>query len=264
MANYWIDTHAHLYKEEFQLDKVDTLARSLQAGVARVYMPNIDHTSIDEMMELETRNPKTCIPMMGLHPCSVKKDFEKELYQVEAWLAKRRFAAVGEMGTDLYWDKTFWDQQKEAFLIQVEWAKKYELPIVIHCRKSLQETIDLLEPHLDGKITGVFHCFSGTTEQAKRIVEMGFYVGLGGVVTFKKSGLEDIIPNIDLENIVLETDCPYLAPVPHRGKRNEPAYIPLIAQRVAELKKITLEELSYITVSNSKKLFNDSYELSDY
>jgi TatD DNase family protein len=263
MANYWIDTHAHIYKEEFQLDRVDTLAHSAQAGVAQVYMPNIDHTSIDAMMELEARNPKTCIPMMGLHPCSVKKDFEKELYQVEAWLAKRKFAAVGEMGTDLYWDKTFWEQQKEAFLIQVGWAKKYELPIVIHCRESLQETIELLEPLLNGKLTGVFHCFSGLIEQAKRITDMGFYIGLGGVATFKKSGLDEVIPNIDLDNIVLETDCPYLAPVPHRGKRNEPAYIPLIAKKIAELKKITLEELSYITVSNSKKLFNDTYELPD-
>ena len=263
MANFWIDTHAHIYKEEFQLDRVDTLARSTQAGVARIYLPNIDHTSIDEMMELEARNPTTCIPMMGLHPCSVKKDFEKELYQVEAWLAKRKFAAVGEMGTDLYWDKTFWDQQKEAFLIQVGWAKKYELPIVIHCRESLQETIELLEPLLNGKLTGVFHCFSGSIEQAKRIADMGFYVGLGGVATFKKSGLDEVIPKIDLDNIVLETDCPYLAPVPHRGKRNEPAYIPLIAKKIAELKKITLEELSYITVSNSKKLFNDTYELPD-
>ena len=148
-------------------------------------------------------------------------------------------------------------------MIQVGWAKKYELPIVIHCRESLQETIELLEPLLNGKLTGVFHCFSGLIEQAKRITDMGFYIGLGGVATFKKSGLDEVIPNIDLDNIVLETDCPYLAPVPHRGKRNEPAYIPLIAKKIAELKKITLEELSYITVSNSKKLFNDTYELPD-
>jgi TatD DNase family protein len=249
------DTHAHIYSKDFDKDRIDTLARSFESGVTKIFMPNIDHSSVDAMLEVEEKNPAHCIPMMGLHPCSVKKDFEKELYTVETWLAKRKFAAVGEIGTDLYWDKTFWEHQKEAFNIQVNWAKKYELPIVIHCRDSMDETIQLLEPHLDGKLKGVFHCFGGSAEQAKKITAMGFYLGLGGVATFKKSGLEEVIPLLDLENIVLETDCPYLAPVPHRGKRNEPAYIPLIAQKIIELKKVTLDELATVTSFNAQKLF---------
>ena len=253
--NTWIDTHAHIYNEEFKADQIDTLARASESGISKIYMPNVDNTSIDAMLEVEEKNPGHCIAMMGLHPCSVKKDFEKELYIIESWLAKRKFAAIGEMGTDLYWDKTFWEQQKEAFAIQVNWAKKYELPIVIHSRESIDETIQLLDPLLDGKLTGVFHCFGGTLFQAKRITDMGFYLGLGGVTTFKKSGLEEVIPFLEFENIVLETDCPYLSPVPHRGKRNEPSYIPLIANRIAELKKIKLDELSHITRLNSNRLF---------
>jgi TatD DNase family protein len=249
------DTHAHIYSKDFDQDRIDTLARSFETGVNSIFMPNIDHTSIDGILEVEEKYPRQCIPMMGLHPCSVKKGFEKELYLVETWLAKRKFAAVGEMGTDLYWDKSFWEQQKEAFTIQVGWAKQYGLPIVIHCRESMDETIQLLEPLLDGKLRGVFHCFGGSLEQAKKISSMGFYLGLGGVATFKKSGLDEVIPFLELENIVLETDSPYLAPVPHRGKRNEPAYIPLIAQKIIDLKKITLEELAQITTLNAKKLF---------
>lgn len=219
-------------------------------------MPNIDHTSIDGMMELEHKNPGTCISMMGLHPTSVKKDFEKELYVVENWLFKRKFAAVGEMGTDLYWDKTFWEQQKEAFKIQVGWAKKLELPIVIHCRESMDQTIELLEPMLDGKLKGVFHCFTGTIEQARKITSMGFYLGLGGVSTFKNSGMDVVIPDLDVDNIVLETDSPFLAPVPYRGKRNEPSYIPVIAEKIMSLKKISKEELQAITTRNALRLFN--------
>ncbi len=251
----WIDTHAHIYLNEFSTDLHDILNRCTDVGVHKIYMPNIDHTSIDLMLETEHRYPTQCISMMGLHPCSVKKDFEKELYRVEEWLSKRKFAAVGEMGTDLYWDKTFWEQQKEAFRIQVGWAKKYNLPIVIHCRESVDETINLLEPLLDGKLKGVFHCFSGSFEQAKKITAMGFYLGLGGVATFKNGGLDKVIPDLELDNLVLETDSPYLAPVPHRGKRNTPGYIPLIAAKVAELKKVTLQELSGITTANAIRLF---------
>jgi TatD DNase family protein len=254
----WIDTHAHLYSDEFKADQIDTIARARQAGLTKIFLPNIDHASIDAMLELEEKNKEYCAAMMGLHPCSVKKDFEKELYIVESWLARRKFAAIGEMGTDLYWDKTFWEQQKEAFSIQVRWAKQYSLPVVLHSRESIDETIHLLEPHLDGKIKGVFHCFGGTLAQAKRITEMGFYLSLGGVATFKKSGLEEVIPFLELENIVLETDCPYLAPVPYRGKRNEPSYIPLIAQKICELKKITLGELASITTTNANRLFAPS------
>jgi TatD DNase family protein len=207
------------------------------------------------MLELENKYPSTCFSMMGLHPCSVKKDFEQELYQVENWLSKRKFAAVGEMGTDLYWDKTFWNQQVEAFTIQVGWAKKYNLPIVVHCRESIDQTIELVEVLQDGNLTGVFHCFTGDRSQADKLIKLGFYLGIGGVATFKKGGMEHVIPHIPLDRIVLETDSPYLTPAPHRGKRNEPSYIPLIATRVADLKNIPLAELKMATTQNASKLF---------
>jgi TatD DNase family protein len=258
MPDYWIDTHAHLYSETFAPDRHEMLARIEQANVGRVYMPNVDHTSIEGMLEVEQKDPQRFIPMMGLHPCSVKADFEKELTIVESWLSKRKFVAVGEIGTDLYWDKTFWEEQKEAFCIQVSWAKKYQLPVVIHCRESINETIKLLEPMLDENLSGVFHCFTGSLEQANRIISMGFHLGLGGVVTFKNGGLDKVIPELDLQRIVLETDSPYLAPTPHRGKRNEPHYIPVIAQRVADLKQMPLQELQQITTANALTLFKES------
>lgn len=256
--NFWTDTHAHIYLEEFDADRADMLARAQQAGVEKIYLPNIDSTSIDRMLELEERAKGTCFAMIGLHPCSVKKDFEKELYIVESWLAKRSFVAIGEMGTDLYWDKTFWEQQQEAFRIQANWAKQYNVPIVIHSRESLDQTIKLVEELQDGTLSGVFHCFTGTVEQAGRIAKLGFYLGLGGVATFKKGGLDEVIPEMDVTKIVLETDSPYLAPVPHRGKRNEPAYIPLVAAKVAQLKNISLEELQRITSQNASALFKSN------
>ena len=253
--NYWTDTHAHIYVKEFEEDRSEMLRECDDSDIKRIYMPNIDHTSIDDMLEVENKYPNQCFSMMGLHPCSIRKDFESELYRVEEWLSKRTFAAVGEMGTDLYWDKTYWDQQKEAFKIQVGWAKKYRLPLVIHCRESIDQTIELLEPLLDKRLTGIFHCFSGSLEQANKIIAMGFYLGIGGVVTFKNGGLDRILPDIDLGKLVLETDSPYLAPTPHRGKRNSPVYIPLIANRIAELKKISPEEVKLITTKNALNLF---------
>lgn len=255
---FWVDTHAHVYSEEFKADRDEMLARTSAANIGKIYMPNVDHTSIDGMMEIEQRYPQQYISMIGLHPCSVKEDFEKELAIVEDWLSKRKFAAVGEMGTDLYWDKTFWEQQKEAFKIQVSWAKKYDLPIVIHCRESMNETIELLEPLLDEKLTGVFHCFTGSLEQAQKIISMGFYLGLGGVTTFKNGGLDKVLPHLGLEKLVLETDSPYLAPVPNRGKRNEPSYIPIIAQRIADLKQISLQQVQAATTANALRLFKHS------
>ncbi|HYG00819.1 MAG TPA: TatD family hydrolase [Chryseosolibacter sp.] len=257
MHDYWIDSHAHLYSKEFDADREDVLYRCDEARVSVVYMPNVDHTSIDGMLELENRSPKQYKATMGLHPCSVKKDFQRELYLVEDWLSKRRFAAVGEIGTDLYWDKTFWDQQKEAFTIQVNWAKSYNLPIIIHCRETIDETIQLVEALHDNKLRGVFHCFTGSVEQAKQITKLGFYLGIGGVSTFKKGGLDAVLPHVPLEYIVLETDSPYLAPVPHRGKRNEPCYIPLIGARVAELYQKPLPEIMETTTKNALKLFED-------
>lgn len=253
--SYWTDSHAHVYLDEFKEDRADMLYRCKEKGVEKIYMPNIDHTSIDLMLELESKHPDTCIAMMGLHPCSVKKDFEKELYLVEQWLNKRKFAAIGEMGTDLYWDKTFWDQQKEAFEIQVGWAKKFDLPIVIHCRETIDETIAMVEKFQDGNLKGVFHCFTGSIEQANRITRLGFYLGLGGVSTFKNGGLDKVIPELDLDFVVLETDSPYLSPVPHRGKRNEPAYIPLIGEKVASFKEVALDELRRVTTHNATSLF---------
>ena len=253
--NYWTDTHAHIYADQFDVDRADMIHRAETQGVGKIFMPNIDHTSIDGMLELENKYPALCFPMMGLHPCSVNKEFEKELYVVENWLSKRKFAAVGEMGTDLYWDKTFWDQQVEAFTIQVGWAKKYRLPIVVHCRESMDQTIALAEKLQDGNLTGIFHCFTGDTVQADRLIKLGFYLGIGGVATFKKGGMENVIPSIPLDRIVLETDSPYLTPAPHRGKRNEPAYIPLIGERVADLKNISVDELKKATTKNALKLF---------
>jgi TatD DNase family protein len=253
--SYYIDTHAHIYHEDFTVDRLDMLQRCDDQGISKIFMPNVDHTSIDAMLELESRSQGRCFSMMGLHPCSVKKDFEKELYLVEEWLSKRKFAAVGEIGTDLYWDKTFFEHQKEAFTLQVGWAKKYALPIVIHCRESIDQTIDMVEHLQDGSLTGVFHCFSGSTEQATRITKLGFVLGIGGVVTFKNGGLDIVLPGIDLQHLVLETDSPYLAPVPHRGKRNEPAYIPLVAKKIAELKNCSIEEVQDVTTKNALKLF---------
>ncbi|MCS6795375.1 MAG: TatD family hydrolase [Raineya sp.] len=252
-----IDTHAHLYLDEFAKDRSEVITRSQEVGLQKIYLPNIDSHSIDQMLELELKYPNFCVATMGLHPCSVKKDFERELYVVEEWLNKRKFAAIGEMGTDLYWDKTFWQQQQEAFKIQAEWAKKYNLPLIIHCRNSIDETIILLEnlQQQDKPLRGIFHCFTGNLEQAQKIIALGFYLGIGGVVTFKNSGLDKVLPHIDLDYLVLETDSPYLAPVPHRGKRNESSYLTIIAHKVAEIKNCSVKEVQEKTTQNAQKIF---------
>jgi TatD DNase family protein len=253
--DFYIDTHAHIYHDDFDVDRIDLLHRCEEQKIDKIFMPNVDHTSIDKMLELESRWPDKSYAMMGLHPCSVKKDFQRELYIVEDWLSKRKFSAVGEIGTDLYWDKTFWEEQQEAFAIQVEWSRKYELPIVIHCRESLDQTIEMIERFQDGNLRGIFHCFTGSAEQADKIFKLGFYIGIGGVVTFKNGGFDKILPDIGLKNAVLETDSPYLAPVPHRGKRNEPSYIPLISAKIAQLLKISVEEVQNVTTQNAMNLF---------
>lgn len=250
-----IETHAHIYADQFDADREETIERAYNIGVEKILMPNIDHTSIDGMLEVELKHPGQCIPMMGLHPCYVKGDFEKELYIVEDWWNKRDFVAVGEIGLDLHWDKSFFEQQKEAFRIQTNWAKEKKRPVAIHSRESNQELIQLLEEVQDGTLTGVLHCFSGTLEEAKRFVELGLYLGIGGVSTFKKGGHDEILPEIDLRKLVLETDCPYLAPKPHRGKRNEPAYLEFILNRVAEIKNISPEVVADATTANAISLF---------
>lgn len=250
-----IDSHAHIYSEKFDEDRADAIERAMHGGVSKIYMPNIDHTSIDAMLEAEAKWPSLCLPMMGLHPTSVGKDFERELYLVEEWLEKRPFAAIGECGIDLYWDKTFLPQQQEALRVQIDLAKKHQLPIVLHTRDSFDETYEILAPAQDGNLKGIFHCFSGTVEQAEKVKELGFLMGIGGVATFKNGGLDKVLPHISLDDLVLETDCPYLAPVPHRGKRNEPAYMSLVANRVAELMDKPVEEVADKTTANALNLF---------
>ena len=250
-----IDTHAHIYLEHFENDVDEVIERALEKGVQKILLPNIDSTTIDAMLELEEKYPNVCYPMMGLHPCSVKEDFEKELKIVEDWFSKRSFLALGEMGTDLYWDKTFWNQQKEAFHFQCELAIGHDLPIVIHCRETIDETIELVSQYEGKGLHGVFHCFTGDESQGKRITDLGFYLGLGGVSTFKNGGLDQVIPSLDRSKLVLETDSPYLTPTPHRGKRNEPSYVSLVAEKVAEYLNLSKAELVELTTKNANALF---------
>lgn len=249
-----IDTHAHIYAPEFDIDQPEMLERAFASGVSHIFMPNIDHTSIERMLKIEEEHPQQCWSMMGLHPCYVANTYQKELYQVEEWLNKRDFIAIGEIGLDFYWSTEFRAQQEEAFKVQVILAKKHRLPIVIHCRDSFKETIELLEALADENVRGIFHCFSGDLYDAQRAIELGFLLGIGGVSTFKNGGLDKVLPFIDLSNIVLETDSPYLAPIPYRGKRNEPANLPLIAQRIADLKQTTAKEVARITTENALKV----------
>lgn len=252
-----IDTHAHIYSTKFDSDRDQVIDEIREAGVERIYMPNVDVDTIERMLECESRYGDLCVPMMGLHPCDVKEDFEKQLYVMEDWLNKRSFAAVGEIGTDLYWDKTSFKIQKEALNIQIGWAKEKSLPIVLHCRESIDETIEIIEKAQDGTLSGIFHCFTGSLEQAKKIINLGFLLGIGGVSTYKNGGLDAVIPFVGLENLVLETDAPYLAPVPFRGKRNTPAYLPVIAQRVGDLLQTSVEEVTIVTKGNALNLFKE-------
>jgi len=250
-----IDSHAHIYSEEFNQDRAAAIDEATAAGVARIYMPNIDHTSIDAMLETEAKYPQQCVPMMGLHPTSVTRDFERELYLVEEWLDKRPFAAMGECGIDLYWDKSFLKEQQEALKVQLALAGKHKLPVVLHTRDSFEETYELVAAAQDGSLRGIFHCFSGSVEQAAKVKELGFLMGIGGVSTFKNGGMDKVLPSLQLADLVLETDCPYLAPVPHRGKRNQPAYLPLIAERIAVLMNKQVEEVVEHTTANALNLF---------
>jgi TatD DNase family protein len=252
-----IDTHAHIYSTKFDSDRDQIISEIREAGIERIYMPNVDVETIDRMLECEARYGDLCIPMMGLHPCDVKEDFHQQLYVMEDWLSKRPFAAVGEIGTDLYWDKTTFEIQKEALEIQIGWAKRYSLPIVLHCRESIDETIEIIEKAQDGTLTGIFHCFTGTVVQAQKIIKLGFLLGIGGVSTYKNGGLDLVLPSLGIENLVLETDAPYLAPVPHRGKRNTPAYLPHIAQRVGDLLQLSAEAVAVATKANALNLFKE-------
>jgi len=250
------DTHTHLYSEQFN-DDIDTvISNCISKGVSRLFLPNIDSTSIDGMLKLGKKFPDNCFPMMGLHPTSVKDNYKEELALVEHWMEKQKFCAVGEIGIDLYWDKTHLKEQQEAFRFQIELAKKYDLPFVIHCRDAFDEIFEILNELNDDKMRGIFHCFTGTIEQANHIINYGdFKIGIGGVVTFKNSGLDKVVEQLDLEHLVLETDSPYLAPTPFRGKRNESTYLYNIAEKVADIYNISIEEVARITTENSKQVF---------
>lgn len=251
----YIDTHAHIYSDKFDEDRDETVQRAVNLGVSKILMPNVDSESIEGMMQCEKDYPEVCVPMMGLHPCSVNENVDKELKIVEDWLAKRKFIAIGEIGIDLYWDKTFQNQQIEALKIQIDWAIQYDVPIVLHTRESTQDVIKILEQKHHEKLRGVFHCFGGSVEEAKAITDLGFMLGLGGVTTFKKGGMDLVVPELSLDDIILETDCPYLAPVPHRGKRNEPSYMLGVASKIAEYKLISIQEVADKTTANAKRLF---------
>lgn len=252
----WVDTHAHLYSAEFEADRTEMVKRSLESGVKAMYLPNVDKNSIDGMLALEAEFPGNLFPMMGLHPCSVQpEDWQEQLGIVKEWLDKRHFCAVGEIGIDLYWDKSTLDIQVEAFRIQAAWAIEKDLPIVIHSRESIDILIGLVREMKVPEFRGIFHCFSGTEEQAKAIIELGFLLGIGGPLTYKKSTLPDAIRNIPLEHIVLETDSPYLPPTPYRGKRNESSYISLIGSKLAEIKEIAVEEIAATTTRNARRLY---------
>jgi len=250
-----IDTHAHIYASEFDADRDDVVKRALDQGIDKILLPNIDLESIEPMLATEAKYPQICRSMMGLHPCYVDGNVKQTLEIIHAWFEKHRFIAVGEIGIDLYWDKTFKAEQEMAFITQLNWAKEMKLPVVIHTRDSIEETLTLLAQEQDGSLSGVFHCFGGSVEEAKAINDLGFHLGLGGVSTFKNGGMDKVIPHLDMDYVILETDCPYLAPVPHRGKRNEPAYTSLVAQRIAELRDISIEQVDSLTTQNATKLF---------
>jgi len=250
------DTHTHLYSEQFDEDIDNVISVCLEKGIDRMFLPNIDSSSIAGMIELGNKYPKNCFPMMGLHPTSVTANYIEELAIVEDWLNKHEFCAVGEIGIDLYWDKSFLKEQQDAFRYQINLAKNNDLPFVIHCRDSFDEIFEILDELNDDKMRGIFHCFTGDIEQANHIINYGdFKIGIGGVVTFKNAGLDKTVAQIGLEHIVLETDSPYLAPVPFRGKRNQSPYLYLIAEKVADIYQLSIEEIAKITTENSKKVF---------
>jgi TatD DNase family protein len=254
---YFIDTHTHLFSDAFNDDRTDVVQRALKGGVQTLLLPNIDLESIEPMHDLVNQFPDHCYPMMGLHPGSVNENWEEDLEVIKGHLfSNRKYTAVGEIGMDLYWDKTFVRQQAEAFKRQVEWAKVLHLPIVIHAREAFDEIFEVLDVLNDDSLCGVFHCFTGSLAQAQRILDYGnFKLGIGGVLTYKKSGLDEVLAELPLECMVLETDSPYLPPVPHRGKRNESIYLLHIAERLAEVKNVSLKEVEELTSDNARALF---------
>lgn len=252
-----IDTHAHLYSSEFNADRDEVLQAAIEVGISKIVLPAIDSESHDALIEWATMHPDHLFPFIGLHPTSVKADYKKELSIVEQHLAKDTlFYGIGEIGIDLYWDKTYFKEQQDAFVTQANWAKELGLPLIIHTRDSFNETYQLLEPLADGKLTGIFHCFGGTMEQAQQITSIGFKLGIGGVVTFKNSTLPEVLKQVQLHNLVLETDSPYLAPVPFRGKRNQSSYLKIIAEKLAQVFETSIEEVAMVTTQNARQLLS--------
>ena len=250
-----IDTHTHLYMPAFDGDRSATMQRALHAGVTNFYLPAIDAAVMDRMLQMETDYPDVCKAMTGLHPCSVGADYEAELAVVEAWLRKRPFPAIGEIGLDFYWDKTYADAQLQSFNQQMAWALQYELPIVIHSRNAMAETLAAVAPFAHKGLRGIFHCFSGNAAEAQQVVDLGFLLGIGGVVTYKNSGLAQSLAGIGLQHLVLETDAPYLTPVPHRGKRNESSYLTLVAECLAGIYSVPLATVAEQTTANARGVF---------
>jgi TatD DNase family protein len=242
------DTHTHQYYETDPVKKAELMQRCLNNGISRLFLPNVDSASIPQVLDMVNTYPQYCFPMLGLHPCDVKANWEQELQTIHVF-------AIGEIGIDLYWDKTFLLEQQEAFRLQITWAKALGFPINIHCRNAFDEVYAILQAEQGERLRGIFHCFSGTLEQAQQIIELGFMLGIGGVVTYKNAGLDKVVEQISLNNIVLETDSPYLTPVPYRGKPNESSYLVYIAQKVADLHQTSLENVARITTENSKIIF---------
>jgi TatD DNase family protein len=251
----FIDTHTHLYDEASIELQDQHIQRAMAVGVTKMYMPNCDSTTIHHMMAIAERFPNNCFPMIGLHPCYVKENFRDELAIVEQQLAQHSFLARGEVGLDFYWDRNFDKEQKIAFEQQIDWAIALKLPVIIHSRSSTKECIDIIKRKQNGSLVALFHCYSGTAEEAQEIVALGGYLGIGGVVTYKKTNLPELLLTIPIEHIVLETDAPYLAPVPYRGKRNESSYIPIIADKIAEVYQLPLETIAAITSATAQKIF---------
>lgn len=250
-----IDTHSHIYSEDFNDDIDEVLQNAYNNDVKKIVLPNVDMGTIKRLLDLSNSYPHICYPLMGLHPTSVSADFREELTAVDYWLDKQKFYGIGEIGIDLYWDTTYLKQQQEAFRHQIKLAKSMQLPIVIHVRESFKEVYEIVRQEQDGTLKGIFHCFSGDDEAARKIIDVGFLMGIGGVVTFKKSNLDKVLEKIDLKHLVLETDAPYLSPEPKRGRRNESSYLVYIAQKVADIYQTTLKEVADITTGNARQLF---------
>ena len=250
-----IDTHSHIYLEDFDDDRQQMIERAEIEGIEKILMPAIDSITHEKMLQISEQFSQLCKPMMGLHPCSVKENYLDELRVIKDYFGKKDFVAIGEIGLDFYWDVSYKAQQYDAFHQQIDWAFQYDLPIVIHSRNSIDECIAVVAEHQKGNLKGVFHCFSGSIDQAKKIIDLNFYLGIGGVLTFKNSGLDKVMEHLTLDNILLETDAPYLAPVPFRGKRNECSYLRYIVQKLGEIKKVDAEEIAEITTANAEKLF---------